>query len=151
MRVRRASPADVPVLARIAARSYRAGFATILEEEVLGMRDAAFFAERFIDDWERMAVAAEGEWLLGFSLVTEGHVDMLFVDPAHVRAGVGAALLAEAERNGASSLECFRDNAAARTFYERHGWRGAEEYVRPFLGRDRAFVLYRKSSDGQPR
>jgi ribosomal protein S18 acetylase RimI-like enzyme len=123
----------------------------ILEEEALGMRDAAFFAERFMDDWERIAVAAEGERLLGFSQVTDGHIDMLFVDPAHARSGVGAALLAEAERNGASSLECFRDNAVARIFYERHGWHMAEEYARPFLGRDRAFVLYRKSSDGQPR
>ena len=86
----------------------------------------------------------DGEACLGFSLVTDGHIDMLFVDPAVSRRGVGAALLRDAERKGARSLECFRDNAGARAFYEHHGWRVAEEYERPFLGRDRPFVLYRR-------
>jgi putative acetyltransferase len=151
VRVRRASPADIPALAELAARAYRAGFAAILEEEALAMRPAGFFAEHFSERWDRMMVAADGERALGFTLVTEGHIDMLFVDPLMARSGIGTALLEDAERHGAASLECFRDNAAARAFYERHGWQVAEAYSRPFLGRDRAFVLYRKNGVETPR
>ena len=47
MIVRPARADDIPALAAIAERSYRAAFAGILEEEVLTSRDAAFFAARF--------------------------------------------------------------------------------------------------------
>lgn len=150
MKVRPAAAADVTALAELAARAYRAGFAGILEEEALAIRHAGFFRERFVSGWELITVAADGERLLGFAQVTDGHIDMLFVAPDVVRRGVGAALLQHAERNGATSLECFRDNAGARAFYERHGWRAADAYTRPFLGRDRAFVLYRKRAPTQP-
>ena len=144
MRVRQALPADIQALAEIAVRAYRAGFSGILEEEVLSTRSSGFFQGHFSDRWERMSVAQDGEACLGFSLVTDGHIDMLFVDPAVARRGAGVALLRDAERKGARSLECFRDNAAARAFYEHHGWRVAEEYERPFLGRNRPFVHYRR-------
>ena len=69
---------------------------------------------------------------------------MMFVDPAAHRTGAGRALLAEAEARGARSLECFRDNLAARHFYEAHGWRLARGYARDFAGRPRAFVRCEK-------
>ena len=57
---------------------------------------------------------------------------------------MGSALLAEAEARGTWTLECFRDNRSARSFYERHGWTLARSYEREFLGRTRAFVFYEK-------
>ncbi len=143
MIVRPARPDDVPALAAIAERSYRAAFADILEGEVLAGRDAAFFAERFASSWERMLVALQ-DGPMGFLLVTDGHIDMLFMDPDASGRGGGALLLKEAEARGAKSLECFRDNHGARRFYERQGWRVAREYEREFAGRSRSFVFYVK-------
>jgi putative acetyltransferase len=142
--VRPAGADDVPALAAVAERSYRAAFADILELDVLQSRDAAYFAERFASSWEKMLVACSGEALAGFLLMSDGHIDMLFMDPTAGGKGGGTCLLKEAERRGAKSLECFRDNHAARRFYERHGWRIEREYDREFAGRSRSFVRYVK-------
>ncbi|MBL8697838.1 MAG: GNAT family N-acetyltransferase [Alphaproteobacteria bacterium] len=146
MIVRRARKAEIPALARIAADSYRAAFAGILERRALESRDAAFFAERFASVWRRLRVATGAGRPVGFSLVTRRHLDMLFVDPGFVGRGAGRALLREAESRGTCTLECFRDNAQARRFYELAGWRLVRSYERDFIGRARAFVLYEKTS-----
>jgi putative acetyltransferase len=145
MKVRAARRADIPALAGIAERSYRSGFADILEEDVLASRTAGWFAQRFAEEIQRIRVAVEARRLLGFTLVTGPHIDMLFVDPEAARQGAGAALLRDAEAQGAATLECFADNAPARAFYEHHGWRVTEDYEREFLGRMRWFVMYGKS------
>lgn len=142
MKVRDATREDIPALADIAEASYRAAFATILEEEVLASRNAAFFARRFEEAWARMLVVCTDEAPTGFLLMTDRHIDMLFMAPAASGQGGGASLLREAERCGAKSLECFRDNAGARRFYERHGWCVEREYERDFAGKSRSFVLY---------
>ena len=144
MIVRPARAADIPALATIAERSYRAAFAGILERDVIDGRDAAFFAERFASCWERMLVVLSHEELIGFLLMTDGHIDMLFMDPDAGGRGGGSLLLAEAEVRGAKSLECFRDNHGARRFYERHGWQMTREYEREFAGKSRSFVFYEK-------
>lgn len=145
MIIREAQPADISALAEVAARSYRSAFAAILEEEVLASRDAAFFEARFASSWQRMLVAEQGGLVTGFLLMTEGHVDMLFMDSTASGQGGGARLLERAEALGARSLECFRDNHGARRFYERHGWRLTRQYEREFAGQTRSFVFYEKS------
>jgi putative acetyltransferase len=142
--VRAAQAEDISALALVAERSYRSAFRHILEEDALTSRDAAFFAARFEADWPRMTVALSGETLIGFLLMTDGHIDMLFMDPDASGKGAGALLLRHAEERGARSLECFRDNHGARRFYERHGWCIEREYDREFAGRSRSFVLYVK-------
>jgi putative acetyltransferase len=146
--VRPATEADVEAMAGVAERSYRAGFAEILEPDVLATRDAAFFAGRFSHSLARMRVAETAEQVVGFTLVTDGHIDMIFVDPERAASGAGSALLTQAEADGARTLECFRDNHAARQFYERRGWRLTREYEREFLGRRRAFVFYERPRRG---
>nr|WP_275944459.1 GNAT family N-acetyltransferase [Microvirga flocculans] len=115
-----------------------------MEADVLRAKHAAFFAQRFATSWERVLVAALNDRPTGFLLMTDGHIDMLFMDPGESGRGGGPLLLNEAERRGARTLECFRDNHAARRFYERHGWRVEREYDRDFAGRSRSFVFYRK-------
>ncbi|MBD2745629.1 GNAT family N-acetyltransferase [Microvirga sp. BT688] len=144
MIVRPAGADDVPVLAAIAEQSYRAAFAGILEPDVLAGRDEAFFVERFTSSWKHMLVACSGERPVGFLLMTDGHIDMLFMDPVASGSGGGSLLLEAAEQQGARSLECFRDNHGARRFYERHGWQVEREYDRDFAGKSRSFVLYVK-------
>jgi putative acetyltransferase len=80
---------------------------------------------------------------VGFTLVAGGNIDMLFVDPEAIGRGAGTVLLWAAEAAGALTLECFRDNAAARAFYGGRGWRAADAYRREFAGSLHDFVLYR--------
>ena len=141
MIVRRARRADIPALAAVAERSYRMAFKTILASDALQTRTSAFFQLRFEAAWDRMWVAGPNGEPVGFCLMTDGHIDMLFVDPESAGRGVGAALLRQVEGLGARSLECFRDNQLARRFYEIHGWVVEREYEREFLGSEHAFVL----------
>lgn len=140
--VRPAAEADIPALAAVAAASYADGFAAILDAKALGERTPAFFAARFAESWQRMAAATLSGRIVGFSLVTDGHIDMLFVDPAAYGSGAGKALLRAAERAGARTLECFADNARARGFYEHNGWRLTAAYAREFAGRTMRFVQF---------
>jgi putative acetyltransferase len=142
--VRPAEPADVPALAGIAQSSYSSAFADILEAEVIDDHDISFFIARFAHAWRRVLVALSDGTPAGFLLMTDQHIDMLFMDPAASGRGGGAALLKEAEQRGARTLECFRDNHAARRFYERYGWRVEREYDREFAGKSRSFVFYVK-------
>jgi putative acetyltransferase len=144
LRIRDAAPDDIPELARVALASYQAAFAAIASAEYLAMRTEATFAERFASSWSRMRLAERDGAALGFSLVTDAHLDMLFVDPAAQGCGAGSALLADAEACGARSLESFRANHPARRFYERHGWRLAREYERDVGGGVHACVFYEK-------
>ena len=147
MKVRPARPEDVPALAGIAARSYGQAFAAILDAAALQSRDSAYFIALFTEKRLWLPVAeSEGE-AVGFSLVTDGHVDMLFIDPDRAGRGGGTALLRAARAEGATSLECFRDNRAARDFYERRDWTAVESYEREFAGALRAFVLYRPRAE----
>jgi putative acetyltransferase len=144
LNLRPARAADVADLALIAQRSYQSAFADILENETLASRDAAFFESRFAGNLESLTMAEDEGKAIGFLLLKDRHIDMLFIDPAFAGMGAGALLLAHAERMGARSLECFRDNHAARRFYERHGWHVAQNYDRDFAGGSRSFVSYVK-------
>lgn len=145
MRIRPASEADIPALARLAAASYRASFLTIVGEEALQARSFPFFERRFGEQWPSLQLAlAEGERLAGFNQVRDGKLDMLFLHPDFFGRGFGAALLANAEERGATRLDCFMDNHPARRFYERHGWRLDGEFRQEFAGREFDSVVYRK-------
>jgi putative acetyltransferase len=146
LKLRTATAGDVPALAALARLSYEAAFAHILDAAALASRGQSFFEERFSATWRDVVVAVAGDALVGFILVKDRHIDMLFLDPSSRGKGIGATLLEQAERQGAETLECFRDNHEARRFYERHGWRVEKEYEREFAGRTYSFVFYRKGS-----
>jgi putative acetyltransferase len=143
MRVRVARPEDLSALAAIAVRSYGHAFGAILDAATLRSRDGVYFAALFAEKRPGMLVAESDGEPVGFSLVTDGNLDMLFVDPAETGRGAGTVLLRAAEAAGARSLECFRDNSSARAFYESRGWIVVEAYERDFAGARHAFVLYR--------
>ncbi len=145
MIVRAATEADITATATVAVASYGAAFAEILGADILARYDQGFFVARFVVSLARLRVAEIEGAVAGFSLVTDGHLDMLFIAPAAQGRGVGQALLADARAGGAVSLESCRDNHTARRFYEHFGWRLASEYSRVFAGATRHFVWYRKT------
>lgn len=150
LRLRAATPADIEALADIVAGAYADSFATILEPAALAQRDAAFFRQHLAARLERVLLAERAGRPVAFSLVTEGHLDMMFVAHGERGHGAGAALLDRAEAAGARTLECFRDNLKARAFYEARGWRLARAYQREFIGATYAFVFYAKPLPSEP-
>jgi putative acetyltransferase len=150
--VRQALPGDVPALAGVAAASYAKAFRDLLSPRALAERRPEFFVARFRDLWPAIRVLEDGGAIIGFSMVSQPgdappghlHLDMLFLAPGRGRRGGGALLLADAETQGARSLECFAGNRPARDFYERHGWRETAAYRREFAGETPDFVRYEK-------
>lgn len=144
--LRPAAAADAEPLARVAHDSFRQAFAGIMSPVAMAQRPFAFFVERFGVQWPQVMVAERDGRIVGFSMVRDRHIDMLFVDPGVQARGVGKALLADAESGGAITLECFRDNSQARDFYEKHGWKLTKSLRRVFCGEEYDFVLYAKGA-----
>jgi GNAT superfamily N-acetyltransferase len=88
-----------------------------------------WYAGKFqVWDWGRVACA--DETVIGFSAAIGAHLDQLFVDPDHQRAGIGSALLAALleRRLRPATLNVFAMNAPARAFYERFGFRQVDAW-----------------------
>jgi ribosomal protein S18 acetylase RimI-like enzyme len=96
-----------------------------------------------LDQWDWGRVAWAGESVAGFIAASGAHLDQLFVDPDHQRAGIGSALLRALLERGQRpvTLNVFALNAPARAFYERFGFRQTDAW---WNGQDQALeLLYR--------
>lgn len=128
MRIRLARATEASALEALQRRSSDVWEA--YREQLAAHPDAIELPQAFIDNgWVRVALAGDGT-PIGFSVVipSDGPVhelDGLFVEPTHMHAGVGRALVedaaARASRVGAKSLEVTA--GPAQGFYERVGFR----------------------------
>jgi putative acetyltransferase len=86
--------------------------------------DTRFFREHLVPRCQ-IHVATEADELLGFLALSGSYVDRLYVHPQRQRGGVGRALLETAKAVSPRGLELHthRQNVAACSFYERHGFR----------------------------
>lgn len=77
-----------------------------------------------------LAVYCKNGRMVGFACLCGRELDMLFIDPAHMRKGAGTALMQWALAQGADTLTVNEENAPARRFYEHFGFRvtGRSEY-----------------------
>jgi GNAT superfamily N-acetyltransferase len=105
-------------------------------EQLAAHPDAIEIPQSYVENgWVRVAVDDRGA-PVGFSVVIPGggvahELDGLFVEPAHMRAGIGRALVEDAAaRASGQGAECLEVTAGpAQGFYERVGFRliGAAE------------------------
>ncbi len=68
-------------------------------------------------------VARESGRTAGFMGITAAHLDALFLAPEYFGRGAGAFLMAAALARGVRSVDVNEQNARARRFYEKHGFR----------------------------
>ncbi|MBX6692074.1 acetyltransferase [Pseudomonas sp. USTB-Z] len=81
---------------------------------------------------------------LGFIGFNENHVEMLFVDPAHHRQGIGRALLDFGRQSrSAMSVDVNEQNPQATAFYQRYGF--VQTGRSPLDGEGRPFPLLHMS------
>lgn len=96
--IRRFRPSDVAAVAHLYGRAVRIGAAHAYPRKALiawatpriGMKR---FRQRLMATWTFVAIDPGGA-ILGFAeVMQDGHVRMLFTDPAHTRRGIATALL----------------------------------------------------------
>lgn len=126
--IRDAARAEAAVLEALQRRS--SAIWEQYREQLAAHPDAIELPQRFIDNgWVRVAVSGD-DVPLGFSVVIPGggaidELDGLFVEPKHLKRGIGRALIddavARAAARGGRRLEVTA--GPAQGFYERTGFR----------------------------
>ena len=124
--IRRAAGREASAVAALWSRSRRAA-APAVPPPVHGDRE--------VEAWFRDVVLPGGDvWVIGpeqdpvaMMVLQRGWIDQLYVAPARLRQGLGSKLVRFAQsRQEELSLWTFEANAAARAFYERHGFTAVE-------------------------
>jgi GNAT superfamily N-acetyltransferase len=141
--VRAAVPADARDVARLQVRSWQSAYRGLIAQEYLDGLTPEFFANRYTFGRVGLRlpstlVAVDGSAIRGLAttgLCREvdfpnfGELMAIYVDPAHVRTGVGRLLMAAARARlrlvgvAGALLWVLDGNVGARRFYERDGWR----------------------------
>ena len=122
----RARPGDAPAIAVLLRHTFRVSL-PFLPELHTPEQDLWFVREQMLEkDEVWLAEDAEAQ-LLGFVAFREGWIDHLYVHPDHQGEGIGELLLRKPLRyRQARRLWTFQQNARARAFYEKHGFRLVE-------------------------
>jgi GNAT superfamily N-acetyltransferase len=127
IRIRHAAAGEAPVLEDLQRRSSHVW--AEYREQLTANPDAIELPQSFVDSgWVRVAVAADGT-PIGFSVVIPSggpahELDGLFVEPEHMRAGVGRMLVEDAAgRASRQGAECLEVTAGpAQGFYGKLGF-----------------------------
>ena len=119
--LRRLNLADMDEAATVHRRSFDHALPTLAALHT-PEEDRWFFRERMFTACQLWGYFDDNE-LVGIIAFREGWIDQLYVLPSSQGRGVGTALLRVAQGlHGKLSLWTFHQNAAARRFYERHGF-----------------------------
>jgi ribosomal protein S18 acetylase RimI-like enzyme len=145
--IRREEPEDAEAIAAVHVRTWQAGYAGIMPDEVLARLNVDVWAQRRHDlgtadpDHPFTTLLAEDPGVVGFTTVGPyrnnqdpddldhgyGEILTMYVEPARWGTGVGrelmTAALAELTARGWTQLRLWvlEENARARRFYERAG------------------------------
>jgi ribosomal protein S18 acetylase RimI-like enzyme len=150
--LRSASERDVSVLVDIARRAWLSAFAQtvpfpMIQAWIAMDREPAWYASY----WAMMTVAEFDGKIVGLVQPKDAEVNGLWVHPSAQGRGLGACLLAEAERQIASAghhtswLKCSAFNPRAQSFYSRYGYRVTRRVVEPFAGIDEEMLVFEKA------
>lgn len=157
--VRAAEPGDLMEVARIWEQGWRDAHSGFVGSELVEARRGDSFATRAEDRLGSTLVAVADSAVVGFVMVIEDEVEQFYVDRTSRGTGVAAPLIAAAEdlvlRRGFERawLAVIPENARARRFYEKCGWRDEGDFDYGAQGPDAEIAVrcrrYTKSlSDG---
>lgn len=142
MLVRFMQPGEETAVSRIYALAWKQGYRSMVAQEYLDALPETRWVPMLTDSPYRSLVCEQDGVLVGTSCIAPardealsgwGEILSCYVLPEHWGKGVGGALLREAVRllraDGFTSLYLWvlRDNARARTFYEKHGFSATGE------------------------
>ena len=125
--LRRATPADADAVTRVFLASRAAALPWL--PDLHTAEETRQFIEHVVIGEHRTWVATEGDDVLGFAAVSDGHLEHLYLHPARRRQGIGTLLFRRAQEENPAGFTffVFTHNSAARAFYERMGCRVVAE------------------------
>lgn len=136
VRIRLTRVGDAVAVARVYHQGWHAAHAAVLPWLTVERPPEAFTAK--VPGMLEHCLVAEvcGTEVVGFAAWNVAELGQLFIEPSWLGTGLGAVLLAGAEKAMRESgvqeawLTCVVGNDRARAFYLRHGWtsRGVEDY-----------------------
>jgi GNAT superfamily N-acetyltransferase len=131
--LRPGTPADASAVAEIWHRGWHLAHAGRAPDGLTAARTLEAFHDRAPRRVGDTTVAEVDGRVAGFVMVVGDEVEQVYLDPDLHGSGVAGVLLAEAERLVAAGghdeawLAVVEDNARARRFYEKQGWRDGGE------------------------
>jgi ribosomal protein S18 acetylase RimI-like enzyme len=171
MRVRQMAPSDIPAVAQAHQRAWQVAYRGILSDGLLDGLSQAEFERNWQGILRRpnrttLVVEREGR-VIGYAAFGPGHdgqrngsaageIIGLYVHPDHWGEGAGGQLLSEAllqlGQRGLTRAVVWtmRDNALARRFYEKHGFR-LDGYSRESQRHGERLTEIRLSRETEPR
>jgi GNAT superfamily N-acetyltransferase len=134
--LRPADESDVEAIAEIWHRAWGDGHLGHVPDALLPFRTLRHFLERVPPRIPATTVATSGGRVVGFVTIHDDELEQIFVAAEARGGGVAGALLAAGEARIAREherawLAVVADNARARRFYERSGWRDAARSTTP--------------------
>jgi GNAT superfamily N-acetyltransferase len=133
--VRRGLSSDLDALIDLSRRTIRACYSPFLGHEAVDAFVDTDEADRYVKlNIERCSViVAEGQ-VLGYSVCRDNLIDLMMIDHAFHRRGLGSWLLINMEEmlfreHDELRLESFEGNEVANAFYRKHGWLELKRYV----------------------
>lgn len=126
--IRPPAPSDFDALVDLSRRTIQASYRSFLGDDAVAAYLGSGAIERFFSEQLDRCLVLECDGLIaGVAVHRENLIDLLLVDPAFQRQGLGAMLLEHVERllfrsHDTLILESFEGNRAANAFYRRQGW-----------------------------
>lgn len=122
MQIRRAIPSDHKVIIRIWEASVRATHNFLQEAYIEELKP--LILHEYLSAVDLFVIEDEKSRIQGFIGVSKKNIEMLFIDPAHFRMGLGKKLISFAVKQlGAEKVDVNEQNPNARGFYEAIGFK----------------------------
>jgi ribosomal protein S18 acetylase RimI-like enzyme len=152
--IRTASAADLEALIALTHRTINASYRPFLGDEPVDAFLGSGAADRYIaQNLGRCLVLLRNGAIVGYSVCRDHIIDLMMIDHAVHRQGLGTELLRHVEQtllqsHEALQLESFEDNENANAFYRKNGWREVSRHLDDDLGVRK--IMFRKTADRAP-
>jgi ribosomal protein S18 acetylase RimI-like enzyme len=135
--IRQATTADLAPLIELSHRTIRGSYRSFLGDEAVEAFLGSGSADRFIEEnLGHCTVIVRNGAVVGYAVCRDNLIDLMMIDEAAHRQGLGTALLAHLEamlsqRYGELRLDSFEKNDIANAFYLANGWLESDRHVDP--------------------
>jgi ribosomal protein S18 acetylase RimI-like enzyme len=127
--IRKAVTSDVSHLMALSRRTISASYRSFLGDEAVDAFIGSGAADRYVEEnVGRCLVILRDEKVVGYAVWQDNLIDLMMIDDAAHRQGLGTLLLQQVEaalfqRCDELILESFEGNQSANAFYRKNGWR----------------------------
>jgi GNAT superfamily N-acetyltransferase len=132
--IRRAVTSDVDRLIRLTRETIGASYRSFLGDDAVDGYIGSGAVERYVEESiARSSVILRDGEIVGYAVWRDDLIDLMMIDHAAQRQGLGTVLLRHVEAELFQShdelrLESFEANLGANAFYRENGWREARTY-----------------------